>query len=119
MVKYRFGRRVRPYLAGGGVVWYVRPVRGHGTETIGSLVTQTSSITPMDTTDPSELPEAFLSRLDGRRCRAWHRSDSRVTRTPLRSTATISGRGGLLRFTPNQLEFSPDRHRALIRVSRE
>jgi hypothetical protein len=65
-------------------VRYVRPVRGHGTETIGFLVTQTSSTPRLDTTDSSELPEAFLSRLDGRRRRrAWRGSDSRLTRTPL------------------------------------
>src|SRR4029077_7219734 len=38
MAKYRFGRVVRPYVAGGGVLRHVGPVRGRGELTIGSLV---------------------------------------------------------------------------------
>ena len=107
MAKYRFGRVVRPYIVGGGVLRYVGPVRGKGTHTIGSLVTGTSTTTAIDTTDPSELRKRFYPGLtvgggvefSAGRLRVL--SEFRYTRW----TANISGPGGLLRFAPNQAEF--------------
>jgi hypothetical protein len=107
MAKYRFGRVVRPYLAGGGVLRHVGPVRGRGELTIGSLVTRTSSTSPLDTTEPSELRKRFYPGLTiasgieigGGRLRVL--PEFRYTWW----TANISGPGGLLRFDPNQGEF--------------
>lgn len=63
MAKYRFGRLARPYVAGGGVLRYIGPVRGRGQETNGSLATGASSTIPIDTTDPSELRKRFYPGL--------------------------------------------------------
>ena len=41
MAKYRFGRVIRPYVAGGAVLRYIGPVRERGVETVGSVVTGT------------------------------------------------------------------------------
>ncbi len=106
MAKYRFGRRVRPYVAGGGVLRYVGPVRGRGEVTTGSLVTSTSVTTPLDTTDPSELRKRFYPgvvmagglEVGGDRVRFL--PEFRYTRW----TANISGPTGVLRFAPNQIE---------------
>lgn len=107
MAKYRFGRVVRPFAAGGGVLRYVGPVRGRGEQTTGSLVTRTSSTTPLDTSQPSELRKRFypgVTAVGGLEVRA-----GRFRVTPefryTRWTANISGPGGLLRFAPNQVEF--------------
>jgi hypothetical protein len=107
MVKYRFGRLVRPYVAGGGVLRHVGPVRGRGTETNGSLVTRTSSTSPIDTAEPSDLRKRFYPGLTvvggieigGGRIRVL--PEFRYTRW----TANISGPDGVLRFAPNQAEF--------------
>ena len=107
IAKYRFGRVVRPYVAGGGVLRYVGPVRGRGEQTVGSLVTRTSSTSPLDTTEPSELRKRFypgLTVASGIEIGGGHLRvlpEFRYTRW----TANISGPGGLLRFAPNQAEF--------------
>jgi len=107
MAKYRFGRVVRPYVAGGGVLRYVGPVRGRGEQTIGSLVTRTGTTSPLDTTEPSELRKRFypgLTVAGGIEIGGGHLRvlpEFRYTRW----TANISGPGGLLRFGPNQAEF--------------
>src|SRR5579864_1183983 len=106
MAKYRFGRIVRPYLAGGGVLRYVGPVHERGVETIGSLAAGSSMTSAIDTSDPSdfrkrvypgvtvaggvELPAGRLRVLPELRYTRW--------------TANISGPGGLLRFSSNQVE---------------
>ena len=59
MLKYRFGRAVRPYVAGGGVFRHIGPVRGRGEQTTGTLVTRMSTTMPLDTSDPSELRKRF------------------------------------------------------------
>jgi hypothetical protein len=107
MAKYRFGRGVRPYVAGGGVLRYAGPVRGLGEQTTGSLVTGTSSTSPLDTTEPSELRKRFYPglvaaggiELGAGRLRIL--PEFRYTRW----TANISGPGSPLRFAPNQAEF--------------
>ena len=107
MAKYRFGHLARPFLAGGGVLRYVGPVRGKGQRTIGSLVSGTSTTTPIDTTDPSELRKRFYSGLTvgggieigADRFRVL--PEIRYTRW----TANIAGLNGLLRFAANQTEF--------------
>jgi hypothetical protein len=107
MAKFRFGRVVRPYLAGGGVLRHVGPVRGRGEGTIKSLITGTSSTSPIDTTEPSELRKRFYPgftvaggiEIGGGRIRVL--PEFRYTRW----TANISGPNGLLRFAPNQAEF--------------
>jgi len=79
MLRYHLHGPPRLFIAGGGVLRYIGPVRGRGTETTGSLVSGSSSTIALDTSDPSEL---------------------RYTRW----TANISGEGGLLRFAPDQVE---------------
>ena len=107
MAKYRFGRVVRPYVAGGGVLRYVGPVHGRGEQTIGSLVTRTGTTSPLDTTEPSELRKRFYPGLtvaggiEIGRARLRVLPEFRYTRW----TANISGPNGVLRFAPNQAEF--------------
>jgi len=107
MVKYRFGRVVRPYVAGGGVLRYVGPVRGLGEQTIGTLVTKTGTTSSLDTTQPSDLRKRLYPGLtvaggiEIGRGRIRILPEFRYTRW----TANISGAGGLLRFAPNQVEF--------------
>jgi hypothetical protein len=107
LAKYRFGRAMRPYVAAGGVVRYVGPVRGRGEETVGSLVTGTSTTSPLDTGEPSELRKRFypgLAAAAGLELRAGRfrvLPEFRYTRW----TANISPPGGLLRFASNQVEF--------------
>ena len=109
LAKYRFGHVTRPYVAAGGIVRYVGPVRGRGEQTIGSLVDRSSSTTPLDTGDPSELRKRFYPGLTAAagleaKVHAGHLrvlSEFRYTRW----TANISAPGGLLRFASNQAEF--------------
>ena len=105
LVKYRFGRGVRPYVGGGGVIRHLGPVRGRGVETTGDPFF--SSTSALDTTEPSELRKRFypgVTVADGielglRRVRVM--PEFRYTRW----TANISGANGVLRFDPNQVEF--------------
>lgn len=107
MAKYRFGRLARPYVAGGGVLRYICPVRGRGQETSGSLVTGTSSTVTLDTTDPSELRKRFFPGLTA--AAGLEFGANRFRLLPefrfTHWTANISGPGGLLRFPSNQVEF--------------
>jgi hypothetical protein len=107
MANYRFGRLVRPYIAGGGVFRYVGPVRGRGEQTIGSLATRTSSISPLDTSEPSELRKRLYPGLTVAGGVEFGAGRLRVLPEfrYARWTANISGPGGLLRFAPNQAEF--------------
>jgi hypothetical protein len=105
-LKYHLPLAPRLFVLGGGVLRYVGPVRGHGHETDGSLITQTSTTTSIDTTYPSELRKRFYPGVTfgaGVDCPA-----GRVMIVPefryTRWTANISGEGGLLRFSPNQIE---------------
>jgi outer membrane protein with beta-barrel domain len=104
MAKFRFGR---PYLAAGGVLRYAGPVRGLGELTAGSLVAGTSTTTPLDTGDPSELRKRFYPGLTA--AAGIELRTGRIRLLPevryTRWTANISGEGGLLRFEPNQAEF--------------
>ena len=107
LAKYRLGRAMRPYVAGGGLVRYVGPVRGRGSQTDGSLVTRLSSTVPIDTSEPSELRKRVypgLTAAAGVEFRAGRFSvlpEFRYTRW----TANLSAQGGLLRFPSNQAEF--------------
>jgi hypothetical protein len=107
MAKYRFRRTLRPYLAGGAVLRYVGPVRGRGELTVGSLVTRTSSTTPIDTSDPNELRKRFYPGLTAGAGLEFGEGRFRVAPEIryTRWTANIAGPGGLLRFAPNQVEF--------------
>ncbi len=107
LAKYRFGRRLSPFVAAGGVVRYVGPVRGRGELTVGSLVDRTSTSTPLDTSDPSELRKRFypgISAGGGIELR-WSRVRVLPELRYVRWTANISAPGGLLRFPSNQFEF--------------
>ncbi len=107
VAKYRFGRTIRPYVAGGGTLRYVGPVRGQGQDTLGSLVTESSSTRALDTSQPSELGKRFypgLTAAVGVEFGARRFSvlpELRYTHW----TANISGPSGALRFAPNQVEF--------------
>ena len=106
LAKYRFGHVICPYVAAGGVVRYVGPVRARGEETDGSLVTQSSSTRPIDTDAPSELRKRWFPGiiaavgLEVRVGRFRMLPEFRYTRW----TANISAPGGLLRFASNQAE---------------
>ncbi|MBZ5583019.1 MAG: PorT family protein [Acidobacteriia bacterium] len=104
MAKYRFGR---PYVAGGGVLRYVGPVRGRGELTTGSLVTRSSTTVPLDTTEPSELRKRFYPGLTA--AGGIEIGAGRLRLLPelryTRWTANIGGPGASLRFAPNQVEF--------------
>ncbi len=107
MAKYRLRWRARPYVAGGGVLRYVGPVRGRGEATTGSLVTGTSVTSALDTAEPSELSKRFYPGLivaGGLEMGRGHfrlLPEIRCTRW----TANISGDNELLGFAPNQVEF--------------
>ena len=103
VAKYRVRRA---FLLGGGVMRYVGPVRGRGHATVGSLITQSSTTTPVDTTDPTDLRKRWYPGITtgiGVECPV-----GRVAIVPefryTRWTANIAGEGGVLRFSPNQLE---------------
>jgi hypothetical protein len=106
MAKYRFGHVVRPYVAGGGVLRHVGPVRGSGELTTGSLAGGTSSTNAINTTDPADLRKRSYPGLtvaggvEVGAGRFRFLPEFRYTRW----TANISGPGGLLRFAPNQAE---------------
>ena len=107
LAKYRFGHVMRPYVAIGALLRHVGPVRGRGEQTVGSLVTRTSSTSPLDTGEPSELRKRFYPGLT-----AAAGLEVRVGRFRVlpefryaQWTANISAPGGLLRFGPNQAEF--------------
>ncbi len=106
LAKYRLGHMCA-YMAGGGVVRYVGSVRGRGSQTDGSLVTRTSSTSPIDTGEPSDLRKRFypgLTAAAGFEVRAGRLRvlpEIRYTRW----TANISAPGGLLHFSSNQAEF--------------
>jgi hypothetical protein len=106
LLKYHLRGHARPYAGAGGVLRYVGPVRGRGTETTGSLVTRTSATVPLDTSEPSELRKRFYPgvtaaaglELGGERLH--FRPELRYTRW----TANITQEGGSLRFAPDQVE---------------
>jgi len=108
LLKYRLGHseRMRPYVAAGGVARYAGPVREHGYQTTGSLVSRTSITTPIDTGDPSDLRKRFYpgfvaaSGLELHVGRLHLLPEFRYTRW----TANISESGGLPRFSSNQAE---------------
>ncbi len=107
LAKYRFGHGTSPYVAAGAVVRYVGPVHGRGKQTVGSLATRTSSTSPLDTGEPSELRKRFYpglttaAGLEVRVGRFRLLPEFRYTRW----TANISAPGGVLRFASNQAEF--------------
>jgi len=68
MAKFRFGLPVvRPYVAGGGVLRYIGPVRARGTSTVENLITGTTVTTPIDTKEPSDLRKRIYPGLTRRR----------------------------------------------------
>ncbi len=107
MLKYRFGRVVRPYVAGGGVFRYIGPVRGRGEQINGDLLGGPTTTQPLDTTDPSDLAKRFYPGVTA--AGGVELGTGRLRFLPefryTRWTANISGPGGLLRISPNQVEF--------------
>jgi hypothetical protein len=63
MAKYQFRRVSRLYLAGGGVLRYVGPVRGRGENLVQDFITRVTSRTPVDTAEPFELRKRFYPGL--------------------------------------------------------
>lgn len=59
LAKYRFGRGVAPYAAGGVVFRYIGPVHARGVETAGTYVTNTSVTRPIDTGEPTDVRKGF------------------------------------------------------------
>jgi len=108
LAKYRLGHRSRPYVAAGGVIRLVGPVRGRGEQTDGSYYDLNgTTITPFNTNSPSELRKRFYpgltaaGGLEFRAARFLLLPELRYTRW----TANIAQPGGLLRFPSNQVEF--------------
>ena len=107
MAKYRFGRTLRPYLAGGAVLRYIGPVRARGERVVENRIAGTTVRTPIDTAEPSDLRKRHYPGVvaaGGIEFRlGWLRllPEFRYTRW----TANIASPGGLLRFAPNQAEF--------------
>lgn len=107
LAKYRLGRVVRPFVAGGGVLRYVGPIRARGQVTVENLVARTTTITPIDTTEPSDFRKRIYPGLtvaggiEFERGRARLLPEFRYTRW----TANIQSPGGVLRFNPDQAEF--------------
>lgn len=108
MARYRIPHAGGLFVAGGGAMRYIGPVRGLGTLTAGSLVTRTSATSNIDTTEPSELRKRFypgVTAMGGVVLPA-----GRVRITPevryTRWTANIGEPGPqtLLRFASNQVE---------------
>ena len=107
LAKYRFGRAVHPYVAGGGVLRYIGPIRARGQQTVENLVTRTTTRVPIDTTEPTDVRKRLypgLTAAGGIECglgRLHVLPEFRYTHW----TANIAGSGGVLRFSPNQAEF--------------
>jgi len=107
LAKYRFGRVARPYIAGGGVLRYIGPIRGRGELTVQDLVAQTTTRTPINTTEPSDVRKRQYPGITaGAGIEFGHGlvhllPEFRYTRW----TANLAGPGGALRFNPNQAEF--------------
>jgi hypothetical protein len=106
LAKYRLGRRLSPFLDGGGVLRYVGPVRERGGGTVEDLFRGTTSAIVIDTSDPAELHKRFYPGLtagSGVELRA-----GRLRVLPeVRYThwmAHITGEHGPLLFTPHQVE---------------
>ena len=105
--KYRFGRGVRPYIAGGGVLRYIGPVRARGQLTVVDLINRTTTHEPIDTSDPSDLRKRVYPGLVAAGGIEFGLGRLRLL-PELRYThwtANIAGPGGVLRFAPNQVEF--------------
>lgn len=97
LLKYRFGRGIRPYLAGGATLRTIGPIRALGERVQGA------TRTPIDTTEPSDLRKRFypgLAAAAGVELGRWL-PEFRYTRW----TANIAGPSAALRFNPNQAEF--------------
>ena len=56
LAKYRFRRRLHPYVAAGGVFRYIGPVRGRG-QRFEMSPNNSKTATPIDTIHPAELDE--------------------------------------------------------------
>ena len=107
MAKYRFGQRIAPFVAGGLALRHIGPVRALGLETVDDLISRTITITPIDTSDPSELKERdYLGITFGV---GVEFGPSRFRLLPeFRYTGWISNIGDSrdpLRLRPNQTEF--------------
>ena len=112
MVKYRFGRGLPLYVAGGGFLRHIGPVRARGVRTGTRLVgvdgraVSMAFSEPFDTSDPSDLRKrtwpglTVASGLEFGRGRFRVLPEFRYTRL----TSNISEHGPL-RFNPNQAEF--------------
>jgi len=63
MAKYRFGRRLQPYMAGGVALRYIGPVRALGSSTVQDAIGKTTVHTPIDTSAPLEMQKRFYPGL--------------------------------------------------------
>jgi hypothetical protein len=105
LVKYRFGRVLRPYAAAGGTLRYIASGQGQGEQT--SLGFPSDVTTVIQTSSPSDLNKRIYpgltasGGLEFNLGRLHLLPELRYTRW----TANISGPAGTLRFAPNQVEF--------------
>ena len=106
MAKRRFGRAVRPYLAAGGVLRYIGPVRARGEYTVEDRIAGTTVHTPIDTTEPSELRKRLYPGLTAGGGIEFELRGFRILPELryTRWTANLQRPRGLLRFNPNQVE---------------
>ncbi len=94
------------FLTGGFLIRYAGPVRGRGERIVEHLITGNVTRAPIDTTEPPELGKRFYPGLTAGagvtlgRGRLHLAPEFRFTRW----TANLNATGGLLRFSPNQVE---------------
>lgn len=107
MAKYRFGRVIRLYISGGGVLRYIGPAHLNGVETTGNLVFPNSTTTTtLASSDPTDLAKRFYPGIT--LAEGVEFPVGRFRLVPelryTRWTANIAGSDGVLRFAPNQVE---------------
>jgi hypothetical protein len=102
LAKYRFGRVLRPYVAGGGTLRYIGPVHGAGEET----TVPGNFLTSLNTSSPSDLDKRVYSGVTAAGGVEFGAGRFRILPELryTRWTSNISGPDGLLRFAPNEVE---------------
>jgi hypothetical protein len=105
LAKYRFGRVIRPYAAGGGTLRYIGPGHGQGEQTVLGFPADVT--TAVETNSPADLNKRIYPGVTAAGGVEFGAGRFRIMPELryTRWTANISGPAGLLRFAPNQLEF--------------
>ena len=106
LLKVRPRAAWHPFVSGGGTVRLIAPIRGIGEHTVQNLVTGETVLTPIDTTEPSDLGKRLYPGIVG--AGGLEFTAGRTRLLPefryTRWTANINPPGSPLRFKPNQVE---------------